>query len=186
VVCAPGELVCETRDYAESNILGLFGIGGLCALIAGLFDMLDGMVARLSGTQSAAGVVLDSSLDRYVDFFFLAGLLIYYSFSPWLMIIVLAAILGSFMVSYSTAKAEALHVTPPRGMMKRTDRYVYLILGALLSPFSIYYLEAGSTFPHALAYPLLLTVSIIAIFANISAVQRLYAVAQAVTTEQQS
>ncbi len=156
---------------------GHFGLAGLCLLLAGFMDMLDGMVARLQGSNDPAGIVLDSSLDRYVDFFFLAGLTIYYKDSTLLMLLPLLAILGSFMVSYSTAKAEAMHITPPRGAMKRSERMTYLIVATVFTPLSLQFLEHDWRYEPALALPLLFVVSLIAIMSNVSAVQRLRAIA---------
>ncbi len=156
---------------------GYFGLGALCLLMAGWLDVLDGMVARLIGSNDPAGMVLDSSLDRYVDFIFLAGLVIYYRDSTLIMVIVLLAILGSFMISYSTAKAEAMQITPPRGSMKRSERLLYLIVACVLAPYSITYLETDWAFSPALGLPVLIVVCAIALLSNISAVQRLTSVA---------
>ena len=147
---------------------GFFGIAATLLAISATMDGLDGLVARKTGQTSPAGEILDSTLDRYVDFFFLAGLVIYYKSSTLMLIITLLAILGSFMVSYSTAKAEAMQVTPPRGNMKRSDRLVYLILGALLSSMSVVFLEWDNGYGLPMVFVLLL----IAILANHSAIQR--------------
>jgi len=79
--------------------VGMFGVATTLLAISSTMDGLDGLVARKTGQTSRAGEILDSSLDRYVDFFFLAGLVIYYHDSIILIIITLLAILGSFMVS---------------------------------------------------------------------------------------
>jgi CDP-diacylglycerol--glycerol-3-phosphate 3-phosphatidyltransferase len=121
-----------------------------------------------------------------VEFFFMAGLMIYYREVPWLVILCMFALLGSFMVSYSTAKAEALQVTPPRGNMRRTERALYLTLGAILSPISIQSYEIGAgyhssgLYPIYLAYPMIFALLMVAIFSNFSAVQRLMSVADQV------
>jgi hypothetical protein len=88
--------------------------------------------------------------------------------------------MGSFMVSYSTAKAEALHVSPPRGNMRRTERALYLTLGAILTPISIQMFEPSGFYPVHLGYPMIFALGMIAILANISAVQRLVSIARAV------
>ncbi|MDX1812101.1 MAG: CDP-alcohol phosphatidyltransferase family protein, partial [Gammaproteobacteria bacterium] len=146
---------------------GFFGLAGLFVLLSGLLDVVDGMVARFSNSSNPAGEVLDSSLDRYVDFFFLAGLVFYYQQTSLLVGLVLFAMLGSFMISYSTAKAEAMHITPPRGAMKRSERIVYIIGASILSPFSINYLESGWDYVQPLALPMLFSISLIAVIANI-------------------
>ncbi len=167
---------------------GHFGSAGFFSTISSLMDSLDGMVARKTGVASDSGEVLDAAVDRYVEFFFFAGLVIYYREVPWLVMLSLLACLGSFMVSYSTAKAEALQVTPPRGNMRRTERALYLTLGAILAPISIQSFELNSSYsshglyPIAVGYPMVFSLFLVALFANISAVQRLNAIAKQVGT----
>jgi phosphatidylglycerophosphate synthase len=161
-------------------IYGHFGTGGFLSAIASLLDSIDGMVARKTGTQSDSGEVLDAAIDRVVEFLFIAGLVIFYREIPWLMVISLLAMLGCFMVSYSTAKAEALQVDPPRGNMRRTERGVYLTLGAVLAPISIQSFELAGHYPVSIGYPMVFALCMVALFANVSAVQRLYAIAKAV------
>lgn len=160
---------------------GYFGFGAIFACVSFLLDALDGMIARMTGKTSKGGIVLDSSLDRYVEFFFLAGLVLRYREIPAIQVIALAALLGSFMVSYSTAKAEALHVEPPRGNMKRPERALYLTLGAALSPLTIPLLEANREFPIPIAHPMVIALCLVAVLANVSAAERLWAVAKAVS-----
>ena len=150
---------------------GMFGIAATLLAVSSTMDGLDGLVARKTGQTSPGGEILDSSLDRYVDFFFLAGLIIYYRDSVPLIVITLLAILGSFMVSYSTAKAEAMQITPPRGSMKRSDRIAYLILGGMFASVSTTYIDADAGY----GVPMIAVVLLIAIMANYSAVQRLKA-----------
>jgi len=150
---------------------GFFGIAATLLATSSTLDGLDGLVARKTGQTSAAGEILDSSLDRYVDFFFLAGLVFYYRESSTLMFITLLAILGSFMISYSTAKAEAMQITPPRGNMKRSERNSYLILGGMFASISVAFFENDD----ALGYPMIVVLVLIAVLANYSAVQRLKA-----------
>jgi phosphatidylglycerophosphate synthase len=165
---------------------GHFGFGAVFATIASLLDLVDGMVARISGVASDAGEVLDAAVDRYVEFFFLAGLVIYYREVLPIQILALLALLGSFMVSYSTAKAEALDVEPPGGSMRRPERAVYLILGATLSELSIPLLESSSGFPVPLGYPMIIALGFVALIANASSVQRLRAVAKTVRMRRKS
>ena len=114
---------------------GYFGYAFCLAIVAGMTDMLDGMLARLSGKSDCSGVVLDSTVDRYVDFFLLAGCALYYRHDMMSLLACLLAIHGSFMISYTTAKAEAMAISVPRGAMKRTERYVYLLLALVASTF---------------------------------------------------
>ena len=159
--------------------LGHFGFGAICATVCGLLDSVDGMVARLSGVASDAGEVLDAAIDRYVEFFFLAGLIIYYREQPVLQLLALMALLGSFMVSYSTTKAEALQIEPPNGLMRRPERAVYLIVGAALSAPSIAWFEGASELATPVAYPMVLALSMVAVLANFSAIERFWLIARA-------
>lgn len=159
---------------------GHFGFGAICATICGFLDSLDGMVARIAGLASDAGEVLDAAVDRYVEFFFLAGLVVYYREVPLLQALALVTLLGSFMVSYSSAKAEALQVDVPKGSMRRPERAVYLILGASLSALSIAWFEDLSEFPHPLGYPMIVALGLVAWAANISAIGRFRYIARAI------
>ena len=158
--------------------VGHFGFGGVFAAISALLDSVDGMVARKTGVASDSGEVLDAAVDRYSEFFFISGLMIYYREMEVLLILCLAALLGSFMVSYSTAKAEALHISPPRGNMRRTERALYLTLGAILTPISIQMFEPLGLYPVHLGYPMIFALGMIAVLSNISAVQRLAHIAR--------
>lgn len=137
---------------------------GVVLLVAGFFDIIDGAVARLLQKETAFGGLLDSVVDRYVDFLLYAGI-IYALINQriaepevmlgWGWLWGLLAIAGSFMVSYTRARGEAagsgrLDV----GFAERAERLIILAIGALL----------GLT-PYA--------VVIIAVIANITAVQRM-------------
>ena len=157
--------------------LGHFGIGAALSAASALGDALDGFVARESGTASDAGETLDAAVDRYTEFFFLGGLALFYHDQPLLLALVLAALLGSFMVSYATAKAEALRVTPPRGAMRRAERATYLTVAAALVPFG-----GGGVFswPWSPTLPVLAALGVVAMVANFSAVERLARTAELV------
>ena len=124
---------------------GHFGLGAALAVVSGLGDTLDGIVARRTKTASDAGEVLDAAVDRYEEFFFLGGIVVHERGSALGVSLVLSALLGSFMVSYATAKAEALRAEVPRGAMRRPERAAYLIAGAALTP-------CGSSRRHAPAH----------------------------------
>jgi phosphatidylglycerophosphate synthase len=156
---------------------GAIPLAGALIIISALFDMLDGMVARFRGIASKAGEVLDAAVDRYAEFFFLAGLCVYYRPRLWAMVIMQAALLGSMLVSYSQAKAEAMHIDTSRCWMRRPERAVYLGGGAFLSPLVTVWLEAGE--PQPVHYPLLVAAFVVAVFSNAAAIRRfmvLYAI----------
>ncbi len=119
----------------------LFGFGeffwaGIVLIIANLFDMLDGNVARISGRVTRFGGFLDSSLDRLSDMVAFLGIIIYYASNipeHSLLNVTLAGIglIGSVMVSYTTARAEGFGVKANVGFLQRPERIVLLIIGAL-------------------------------------------------------
>lgn len=150
--------------------MGSISLAGGLSIVSALFDTLDGMVARTRGIASDAGEVLDAAVDRYTEFFFLAGLCVYYRHEPWTLILAQTALLGSFLVSYSQAKADSLNIPIPKGWMRRPERAAYLGSGAFLSPLITSWLEAGVEVP--LHYPLLLAIVLVAVFANATAIQR--------------
>jgi phosphatidylglycerophosphate synthase len=160
---------------ATAAARGEWALAAWSLLASALFDVLDGAVARASGTSSPAGAVLDSVLDRYAEVIVFAGLFVYYANDLAIQLVIVAAIAGSFLVSYSTAKAEALRLTPPRGSMKRSDRLTVMVLGAALAPFSQAWIEAP---PGRMAWPVIAATSLIAVLANVSAIQRFVALAR--------
>lgn len=119
----------------------LFGFGeffwaGIVLIIANLFDMLDGNVARLSGRVTPFGAFLDSSLDRLSDMVAFLGIIVFYaSNTPLhsLLNVFLAGLgmVGSVMVSYTTARSENIGVKSNVGFLQRPERVVLLIIGAL-------------------------------------------------------
>ncbi len=160
---------------------GHLGLGALLALVSALGDVLDGQVARLTKTGTKTGEVLDSSVDRYQEFFYIGGLVVFYRANALFVTIALFALLGSFMVSYSTAKAEAMRVKPPDGAMRRHERSVYLISGAVFSALFGSSLEPFRWWPELRALPMLAALAIVAVAGNLSAVRRLMAIARAAT-----
>lgn len=159
---------------------GHFGFGALFSAVSALLDTLDGMVARLSHRASDAGEVLDAAVDRYAEFFFLAGLVVYYRPVPTLLVLALAALCGSFMVSYSTAKAEALNVKLPKGGLRRPERAVLLTLGAALSPITIPWLELYRDYSISIGHPMVIALALVALFSNKSAIERLVYIAKTI------
>lgn len=113
----------------------LLRIGGLIALVASVFDMLDGRVARARGRGTRFGAFLDSTMDRYADMLLYMGLLVLYARleRTGLMVLVWVAAFGSFMTSYARARAESLIPRCPVGLMERPERIVLVILGALFN-----------------------------------------------------
>jgi CDP-diacylglycerol--glycerol-3-phosphate 3-phosphatidyltransferase len=168
---------------ALAGVAVAMGRPGLCALfstMAALCDGLDGLVARASGTASDAGETFDAAVDRYVELFFFAGLIYYFRWSPLALGFVITALIGSFMVSYATAKAEALHVDAPRGSMRRVERAVYLTLGVGLVPLAAHFAPHAARPVWLSNLPLLVALGVVGIVANASAVRRFVHIARQV------
>lgn len=161
--------------------VGHFGSGAVFAALSALLDAMDGLVARLEGTTSKAGAVFDSAVDRYTEFFFLAGLVIYYREIPILQVIALMSFMGAFMVAYSTAKSEAMHVELPKSTMRRPERAFYLILGAALCPITIPIFEVYREFNIAVGHPMVVALCLVAVLSNVTAFERFMMIAKAAT-----
>jgi CDP-diacylglycerol--glycerol-3-phosphate 3-phosphatidyltransferase len=107
--------------------------GSLIVILAGLFDMLDGEVARVSGSETRFGAFYDSVIDRYSDIIILVGLMVHYARHDRLGYVVLVGVvfMGAIMTSYARARAESLIPTCKVGFMERPERIVLLIIGGL-------------------------------------------------------
>jgi len=135
---------------------------GIMIVICGLFDILDGKVAVNTNQKSLFGAIVDSALDRYSEFFIYLGLAAYFR-NHWALWLTFWAILGSSMVSYTRARAEGLGIECKIGIMQRAERMLLLFLGAMI----------GSLFN--IFDPAMITVlAIIAVFSNITAIQRTF------------
>ena len=164
---------------------GWFGLASVLAVMATFCDILDGLLARKTGVSSSGGEVIDAAVDRYGEFFLLAGLVYYYRSHDQVLFIVLAAIVGGFMVSYATAKAKAMGVTAPRGAMRRGERGAYLIFGAAFTPVAkAVFANSPSLALHE--SPIILALTIVAVVSNISVVQRLVAVIEALRAKEKT
>jgi len=152
---------------------GQFGWAAVAMVAASLGDALDGLVARRTGTASVAGALLDASVDRYEEFFFLGGLAIYFHESVWALSLTLLALAGSFMVSYGSAKAEALGVPVPPGAMRRAERAVFLCVGVASTPIFGWLTRGSELPPWAAEAPLFAALGLVGVVANVSAIRRL-------------
>jgi CDP-diacylglycerol--glycerol-3-phosphate 3-phosphatidyltransferase len=112
---------------------GSFRMAGLVVILAGLFDMVDGRVARETNRVTRFGGFFDSVIDRYSDLALFMGLLVYYAWIGRFFYIVLTAIVmtGSVMVSYTRARAECTIPKCKVGFLERPERVVLIIIGAL-------------------------------------------------------
>jgi CDP-diacylglycerol--glycerol-3-phosphate 3-phosphatidyltransferase len=121
---------------AAAGVAAAFGAFGLSAglvVVSGLFDMLDGAVARATRTVSRWGALLDSTVDRLSDGFPLLGITVFYAGTGnWLVAVPALAMMGAFTVSYVRARAEALGVKLPALFMRRAERVILVTLSLLL------------------------------------------------------
>src|ERR1700740_3602953 len=123
----------------QNNYVRMFLYAGLVIIGAGIFDMVDGRVARRTNQVTVFGAFFDSVIDRYSDVVLFFGLLVYYARSNHLRYVVLTAfvMVTSLMVSYTRARAEALIGSCEVGFMERPERIVLVILGALFNHFGV-------------------------------------------------
>lgn len=112
---------------------GRFVFAGIVVIGAGLFDMVDGRVARETNRVTRFGGFFDSVLDRYSDLALLVGLLVYYASINRFFYVVLTAIVmtGTVLISYARARAENTIPKCKIGFLERPERVVLIIIGAL-------------------------------------------------------
>lgn len=113
------------------------GWGGFVILVAGLFDMMDGRLARTSNKTSSFGALWDSTLDRYSELVTLFGIVLIFASTTaewfWCTIVSFTAMVGSVMVSYVRARAEGLGIECKVGFMQRPERVVVTAITAIIS-----------------------------------------------------
>lgn len=163
--------------------LSYVGWAGALILFAGLFDMLDGQVARLGKMSSSFGALLDSVLDRYSELFMFLGIC-YYLISHHYFISSLFAfigLIGSMMVSYTRARAEGLGIECKGGLMQRPERIVLIGTSALLCGIIAQYIGGDyKLYVKGIRYHVFetmtiftLPITVLAILTNITAYHRL-------------
>ena len=141
---------------------GHFLLGGLLVLGAGLFDLLDGALARFTKQTTRFGAVLDSTIDRVSEAAILCGLVIWYvgqEGATSQIVLVLAVLIGSFLVSYIRARAEGLGWQCQVGLFTRAERVIVLAIGLI----------AGRIWVHSVSVAL----GVLAVFVFVTVVQRL-------------
>jgi CDP-diacylglycerol--glycerol-3-phosphate 3-phosphatidyltransferase len=157
-----------------------WGVGALLAALSFACDALDGLVARETGTASAAGEVLDAVCDRLCESLILGGIVVAWRASVPLLTLSLLAMLGAQQVTLATAKAEAFPDVKgrvPRGLMRRAERAVYLVAAATIAGL-LEDLLPGSRAPAA-QIPLVVALALLALLGNASALRRFELLARA-------
>lgn len=147
---------------------GNFALGGVLIILAGIFDALDGSLARLTNRVTKFGAFLDSTTDRFAEGVLFLGILVWYlpRGMTYVAYLVYLSLLGSLMVSYARARAEGIGVQCKEGLMTRFERVALLVIGLLLTA------VLGDA-------PLLVVLAILAVFTNVTAVQRIWLVYRA-------
>lgn len=112
--------------------MGQFVFGGITLIVAGLFDMTDGLVARKLDAATQFGAFFDSIMDRYSDLIMYLGLVIYYGRHDRINYVVLVGIcmMGSVLTSYARARAECFIEKCKVGFLERPERIVLLLIGS--------------------------------------------------------
>ena len=151
-------------------------VGAVVLVFGSLLDAVDGALARATGGTTAFGGFLDSTLDRAAEAILYVGIVAYLldaTVNPlWPVLLALAALSGSFMVSYTRAKAEAIGLTASVGLAPRTERLVLIVAGISLAGIG---LEIG----------LLGAIGVIAALSAATTLQRIWHVRQQVAGTQE-
>jgi len=112
---------------------GHFPLGGILILVAGLFDLLDGALARFAQKTTKFGAILDSTVDRISEAAIFCGLLVWYIPGRSEILLIFAVLIGSFLVSYIRARAEGLGLECKGGLFTRAERVIVLAVGLLVN-----------------------------------------------------
>ncbi|KGI22121.1 CDP-alcohol phosphatidyltransferase family protein [Hoylesella timonensis] len=134
-VLATAMFILASEQANPQTGYAMIGWGGAILIFSGLFDMMDGRLARLGNMSTAFGAFWDSTLDRYSELFSLFGLTLYLlnTVGTWAGVISFLALVGSIMVSYVRARAEGLDIECKVGLMQRPERVVVTSVVAILT-----------------------------------------------------
>ena len=163
--------------------LSYVGWAGALILFAGLFDMLDGQVARLGNMSSTFGALYDSVLDRYSELIMFLGICYYLIGHHYFLSSLFAfiALIGSMMVSYIRARAEGLGVECKDGLMQRPERVITVAVSAIACGITAHYIGGNFKFyVSGIPFQVFETISvftipitIMAVLTNITAINRI-------------
>lgn len=156
--------------------LGKLPLGGFLLIFFSAFDAVDGALARLTGKGSRFGAFFDATVDRYAEGFTLGGLMVYFAGQgAQLQVALLAAsLVGSFLVSYTRAKAESLGLSCSVGILTRAERVALLVVGLIF-----YQWQPIAALPDFLT----MVLWALAILSNVTAMQRIWHVWQITAAE---
>ena len=186
----------EGAEKGNRGDLSYVGWAGALILFAGLFDMLDGQVARLGNMSSRFGALYDSVLDRYSELILFLGICYYLVAHHYFLssLVAFIGMIGSLMVSYTRARAEGLGIECKDGLMQRPERVILIGVSALA--FGIASKWMGGNYkvhvPHS-SFPIFETISIftlpltvMAVLANATAIGRLKDAKKALEEQEQA
>lgn len=156
IITTIGFLFALVAAYLFSR--GWFGYAGWVMIFGASFDMFDGRVARITGKTTRSGAYYDSVMDRFGEGACLLGLAIHFRHS-WLLPVVVAALVGSFLVSYTRARAGCDGIECAVGRMQRPERIVLLGVASIFDPL----VRATLSRWWALPPPLLVIIALVAI-----------------------
>jgi CDP-diacylglycerol--glycerol-3-phosphate 3-phosphatidyltransferase len=115
---------------------GAFVAGGVLVIVSGVCDTIDGSLARKTGRESVFGAFIDSTIDRITEFACFGALVVYYAArgeaARTALILAIVALAGSFLTSYTRARAEGLGLECRVGLLERPERIALLVVGLLL------------------------------------------------------
>lgn len=157
--------ICASQEADLDAQTTTIGWGGFIIIASGLFDMMDGRLARMGNMSTQFGALWDSTLDRYSELVSLFGVVLVFLECGdewfWLGVVSFAAMVGSVMVSYVRARAEGIGLECKVGLMQRPERVVVLAVTAIITGFtgSLWWLAGGMI--------------VIAVLANITAFWRI-------------
>ncbi len=171
-------------EFGQREELVYVSWAGLTILLGGVFDMLDGLIAKEHGKMTKFGALFDSVIDRYSELFMFFGIAYFLVSHDYFVSSVLTflALIGSVMVSYTRARAEGLNISCSVGIMQRPLRIVLIGFSAVIS--GLVSVNFGDTI--TIAVPKMFTVTfeavsifiipiiLVAIFANFTAIQRMH------------
>ena len=149
---------------------GHFGVAGWLLIFGGTCDMFDGRIARRTGTSTKTGAFYDSVMDRFGEAVIFVGLAVYFQ-SSWMLYVVIAALVGSTMVSYTRAKGDCMGIECKIGAMQRPERVVYLGVGAIFSPPFRQLIDPTAT--HPVEYLAIAAIMFIAFMSWVTAIYRM-------------
>jgi CDP-diacylglycerol--glycerol-3-phosphate 3-phosphatidyltransferase len=171
-------------EYSSRNDHSIVGVASAVILFAGLFDMIDGRLARVGGLDSKYGALYDSVLDRYSEMIMFLGICYYLVAHHYFLssLFAFVGMIGSVMVSYTRARAEGLGLKMADvGFMQRPERILLIGLsGVICGLYSVFINAEMKIVVNFLPFPLIETITLftfpiflLAVFSNMTAISRL-------------